>query len=176
MIYMSPGCGTTTACVFCSEPRPSLSTLPSTLAEAPEVHPGPSTQEEDVEEPSLTQESLSLSQEEAMTNSLTDSQVPPLRPPTKRARESRNLEEATAAFLRYAAAAIIMAPDGQEVFGCITGIKLKKMEEDQCIKCEEIILQALNKGTSGELTRHLCELDHAPPPPPPTTQPPFQVT
>ncbi|PIO26060.1 hypothetical protein AB205_0049430 [Aquarana catesbeiana] len=42
-----------------TEPRPSVSTLPSTLsstsAEAPEVQPGPSTQEEDVEEPSLTQ-------------------------------------------------------------------------------------------------------------------------
>ncbi|PIO13449.1 hypothetical protein AB205_0047010, partial [Aquarana catesbeiana] len=37
-----------------TEPRPSLSTLPSTSAEAPEVQPGPSTQEEDVEEPSLT--------------------------------------------------------------------------------------------------------------------------
>ncbi|PIO23903.1 hypothetical protein AB205_0132750, partial [Aquarana catesbeiana] len=37
------------------EPRPSLSTLPSNSAEATEVHPGPSTQEKDVEEPSLTQ-------------------------------------------------------------------------------------------------------------------------
>ncbi|PIO16113.1 hypothetical protein AB205_0078610 [Aquarana catesbeiana] len=37
-------------------PRTSLSTLPSTAAEAPEVQPGPSTQEEEeVEEPSLTQ-------------------------------------------------------------------------------------------------------------------------
>ncbi|PIO29754.1 hypothetical protein AB205_0119840 [Aquarana catesbeiana] len=58
MTYMSPGCGTTTACIFLSnqtESRPSLSTLPSTSAEAPEVQPGPSTQKDDVEEPSLTQ-------------------------------------------------------------------------------------------------------------------------
>ncbi|PIO27523.1 hypothetical protein AB205_0042000 [Aquarana catesbeiana] len=125
MMYMSPGCGTTTACVFLSdqtEPRPSLSTLPLTSTEAPEVHPGPSTQEEDVEEPSLTQESLSLSQEEAVASSLTESQVPPLCPPIKRARKSRNLEEATAAFLCHATAAISMASDGQEPFGCLKAI------------------------------------------------------
>ncbi|PIO27892.1 hypothetical protein AB205_0053650 [Aquarana catesbeiana] len=74
-----------------TEHRPSLSTLPSTSAKAPEVHPGPSSQEEDVEEPSLTQESLSLSQEEAVASSLTESQVPLLRPPTKRTRKSTNL-------------------------------------------------------------------------------------
>ncbi|PIO25101.1 hypothetical protein AB205_0040910 [Aquarana catesbeiana] len=174
---MMPHDDDTTACVFLAdqtEPRPSLSTLPSASAEAPEVHPGPSTQEEYMEEPSLTQESLSLSQEEAVASSLTESQVPPLHPPTKRDRKSRNLEEATAAFLRYATAAISIAPNGQEAFGCLTGNKLKQMEQDQCTICEEIILQALNKGTRGELTRktHLCELDHAPPPPPPTTQPP----
>ncbi|PIO24219.1 hypothetical protein AB205_0026670 [Aquarana catesbeiana] len=154
------------------EPRPSPSTLPSTSAEAPEVQPGPSIQEEDVEETSLTQESLS--QEEAMTSSLTKSQVPRLHPPTKRTRKSRNLEEATAAFLRHATAAISMAPDGQEAFGCATANKLKQMEEAQHTICEEIILQAPNRGTRSVLTRqtHLCELDHAPPPPPPTTQPP----
>ncbi|XP_073453613.1 uncharacterized protein [Aquarana catesbeiana] len=131
-------------------------------------------EEEDVKEPSLIQESLSLSQEEAVASSLTESQVPPLRPPSKRAMKSSNLEDATAAFLRKATAAISTAPDGQEAFGCLTGNKLKQMEEDQRTMCEEIILQALNKGTRGELTRktHLCELDHAPPPPPPTPQPP----
>ncbi|PIO29061.1 hypothetical protein AB205_0212620 [Aquarana catesbeiana] len=157
-----------------TEPRPSLSTLRSTSAEAPEVQPGPSTQEEDVEEPSLTQEILSLSQEEAVASGLTESQNPPLCPPIRRARESRNPEEATAAFLCHATAAISMAPDGQEAFGCLTGNKLKQMEEAQRTICEEIILQALNKGTRGELTSqtHLCKLDHAPPTPPPTTQPP----
>ncbi|PIO12538.1 hypothetical protein AB205_0073970 [Aquarana catesbeiana] len=95
-----------------TEPRSLLSTLPLTSAEAPDVQPRPFTQEEVVEEPILTQESLSLSQEEAVASRLTESQVPPLRPPTKRARKSRNLEEA--AFLRHATAAISMAPDGQE--------------------------------------------------------------
>ncbi|PIO25102.1 hypothetical protein AB205_0040910 [Aquarana catesbeiana] len=55
---MMPHDDDTTACVFLAdqtEPRPSLSTLPSASAEAPEVHPGPSTQEEYMEEPSLTQ-------------------------------------------------------------------------------------------------------------------------
>ncbi|PIO32275.1 hypothetical protein AB205_0093680 [Aquarana catesbeiana] len=151
-----------------TEPRPSPSTLPSTSAEAP----GPSTQEEDVEEPSLTQESLS--QEEAVASSLTESQVPPLRPPIKRTRKARNLKEATAAFLRHATVAISMTPGGHEAFGCLTASKLEHMEEVQRTICEEIILQALNKGTRGELTRqtHLCELNHAPPPSPPTPQPP----
>ncbi|PIO28641.1 hypothetical protein AB205_0005670, partial [Aquarana catesbeiana] len=155
-----------------TEPWPSLSTLPSTSAEAPEVQPWPFTQDEDVEEPSLTQESLSLSQEEAVASSLTESQVPPLCPPSKRARKSSNLDDARAAFLRKAAAAI--SPNGQEAFGCLTGNKLRQMEEDQRTMCEEIILQALNKGMRGEITSktHLCELDHAPPPPPPTPQPP----
>ncbi|XP_077321456.1 uncharacterized protein LOC143955249 [Lithobates pipiens] len=154
------------------EPRPSLSTLPLASAEAPEVQPGPSPKEEDVEEPILTQESLSLSQEEAMAGSLTESQVPLLHPPSKRAYNSSNLEEATADFLRKATAAI--SPDGQEAFGWLTGNKLKQMEEDQRTMCEEIILQTLNKGTRGEITSktHLCDLDHAPPPPRPTPQPP----
>ncbi|XP_077322722.1 uncharacterized protein LOC143956376 [Lithobates pipiens] len=145
---------------------PHLSTLPSSPAEASEDQPGPSIQDE-VEDPSW-------SQEEAMASSLTESQVPPLCPPSKRAKMSINLDDATAAFLRKATAAISTAPDGQEAFGCLTGNKLKQMEEDQRTLCEEIVLQALNKGTRGELTRktHLCELDHAPPPPPPTSQPP----
>ncbi|PIO23546.1 hypothetical protein AB205_0159440 [Aquarana catesbeiana] len=140
-----------------TEPRPSLSTLPSTSAEAAEVHPGFSTQEEDVEEPSLTQESLRQSQEEAMPSSLTICQVPPLRPPTKRDRKNKNLDDATAAFLRHATTAISSAPDSQEAFGCMTANTLKEMEEDQHIMCKEIILQALKKGliplkhTSGNL-------------------------
>ncbi|XP_073453653.1 uncharacterized protein [Aquarana catesbeiana] len=118
----------------------------------------------------------SLSQEEGVASSLTESQVPPLRPPSKRAMKSSNLDDAMVAFLRKATAAISTAPDGQEAFGCLTGNKLKQMEEDQRTMCEEIILQALNKGTRGELTRktHLCELDHAPPPTPQPPHPPQQ--
>ncbi|PIO25629.1 hypothetical protein AB205_0030530 [Aquarana catesbeiana] len=155
-----------------SEPHPSFSTLPSTSGEAPEVHPGPLTKEEDVEEPSLTQESLS--QEEAVPSNQTESQVPPLRPPTKRARKWRNLDEAMAAFLRHATSAISMAPDAQEAFGCMTGNKLKEMEEDQRSMCEEIILQQLNKGRRGQITpkMHICKIDHTPALPPPTPQPP----
>ncbi|PIO11949.1 hypothetical protein AB205_0115110, partial [Aquarana catesbeiana] len=119
-----------------TEPRPSLSTLPSTSAEAPEVQPGgPSTQEEDMEEPSLTRESLSLSLSqveamEAVASSQTESQVLPLRPPTKRTRKARNLEEATAPFLRHATVAISTVTGGQEVFGGVTANKLKQIEGD----------------------------------------------
>ncbi|PIO25152.1 hypothetical protein AB205_0181090 [Aquarana catesbeiana] len=116
----------------------------------------------------------SLSQEEAVASSLNETQVPPLRPPTKRTRKARNLEESTAAFLKHATAAISMTPHGHEAFGCVTAIKLEHMEEAQRTIWEEIILQALKNGTRGKLTHqtHLCELDHAPPPPPPTQQPP----
>ncbi|PIO26537.1 hypothetical protein AB205_0113610 [Aquarana catesbeiana] len=123
-----------------------------------------------------TQESPSpsQSQEEAVPSSLTKCQVPPLRPPTKRARKNKNLDDATAVFLRHATTAISTAPDSQEAFGCMTANKLKVMEEEQLIMCEEIILKALNKGKKGQITpkTHLCEFDHSPPPPPPTTQPP----
>ncbi|PIO12411.1 hypothetical protein AB205_0105460 [Aquarana catesbeiana] len=178
------------------EPRPSLSKLPSTSAEAPEVQPGPSTLEEggaqldpvmssklcviDDQKPKTmyhfhTQESLS--QEEAVANSLTEPQVPSLRPLTKRTRKARNLEESAAAFLKQATATITMTPGVHETFGCVTASKLEHMEEAQHTICKEIILKALNKRTRGELTpqTHLCELDHTPPPPPttpPTPQPP----
>ncbi|PIO28212.1 hypothetical protein AB205_0132700, partial [Aquarana catesbeiana] len=127
-----------------TEPRPSLSTLPSTSAEAPEDQPGPSTQEEDVEEPSLAQESLS--QEEAVASSLTESQVPPLRPPTKR---TRILEESAAVFLLQATAALNTTPGVNEAFGCVTASKLKHMEEGQRTICEEIILKGPKQGDEG---------------------------
>ncbi|XP_073450100.1 uncharacterized protein [Aquarana catesbeiana] len=96
-----------------TEVRESLSTLPSTLsstpAEAYDVQPGTSSQEE-VEEPSWSQEDLSQdealecgSQEEAgvsgsqekagPSRSLTESQVPPLRLPTKRPRKGSNVQD-----------------------------------------------------------------------------------
>ncbi|PIO27644.1 hypothetical protein AB205_0064230 [Aquarana catesbeiana] len=166
MTYMSPGCGTSSDCIFCQTRwNPGhhylhfFSTLPSTSAEAPEVQPVPSTQEEDVEEPSLAQESLS--QEVAVASSLMESQVPPLCPPTKRTRKVRNLEESATAVLRQATTALNITSGVHETFGCVRASKLEHMEEGQCTICEEIILKVLNKGTRGELTNktHLCELD-----------------
>ncbi|PIO28523.1 hypothetical protein AB205_0011970 [Aquarana catesbeiana] len=101
------------------------STLHSTPAEASEDQPGPSILEE-VEEPSWSQEDLSqdkalecgtqeeagvsVSQEEAgvsvsqevtgPSRSLTQSQVPPLRLSTKRARKGSNMEEAALGLIK----------------------------------------------------------------------------
>ncbi|PIO14621.1 hypothetical protein AB205_0106220, partial [Aquarana catesbeiana] len=78
-----------------TEPRPALSTLPSTLpsppAEASDAQPGPSRQQH-VEEPSLSQGSLS--QEVAGPSRLPDTQVPLLCLQRKSGRKRSNLEEA----------------------------------------------------------------------------------
>ncbi|PIO10626.1 hypothetical protein AB205_0154770 [Aquarana catesbeiana] len=78
-----------------TEPRPALSTLPSTLpspsAEASDAQPGPSRQQH-VEEPRLSQGSLS--QEVAGPNRLPDTQVPPLHLQRQSGRKRSNLEEA----------------------------------------------------------------------------------
>ncbi|PIO22894.1 hypothetical protein AB205_0221660 [Aquarana catesbeiana] len=102
------------------------STFPSTPAEASEDQPGPSILEE-VEEPSWSQEDLSqdvalecgtqeeagvsVSQEVAGTSrSLTQSQVPPLRLQTKRARKGSYIEEAALGFIKEANAALKIPP------------------------------------------------------------------
>ncbi|PIO11900.1 hypothetical protein AB205_0201040 [Aquarana catesbeiana] len=78
-----------------TEPRPALSSLPSTLpstpAEASDAQPGPSRQQH-VEEPSLSQGSLT--QEVAGPSRLPDIQVPPLHPQRQSGRKRSTLEEA----------------------------------------------------------------------------------
>ncbi|PIO10922.1 hypothetical protein AB205_0160580 [Aquarana catesbeiana] len=78
-----------------TEPRPSLSTLPSTLpsplAEASDTQPGPSRQQH-VEEPRLSQGSLS--QEVAGPSRLPDLSVPPLPLERECGRRRSALEEA----------------------------------------------------------------------------------
>ncbi|XP_040202563.1 uncharacterized protein LOC120933415 [Rana temporaria] len=147
-----------------NESHQSLSTLPSTSAEAadPDVHPSP-TQEEDAEEPGLTQDSGS--EEEPGPSSQSESQIPSLRPPTKRARKTENLDEATAAFLSHATNAISIAPDSTEAFGCMAAAKLREMDDEQRCMCEELILQLLNKGRRGQICpkTQLCVLDETPP-------------
>ncbi|PIO22879.1 hypothetical protein AB205_0077050 [Aquarana catesbeiana] len=101
------------------------STLPSTPAEASEDQLGPSILEE-VEEPSWSQEDLShyealecgsqeeagasVSQEVARPSSLTQTQVPPLRLTTKRARKGSNVEEAALGLIKDANAALKSPP------------------------------------------------------------------
>ncbi|PIO16508.1 hypothetical protein AB205_0117040, partial [Aquarana catesbeiana] len=125
------------------EGRESLSTRPSTLlsspAEASEDQPGHCILKE-VEEPSWSQEDLSqdealecgrqeeaevsVSQEVAGPCSLTQSQVPPLRLTTKRARKRTNVEEAALGFIKDANAALKSPPDAEEAYGCYVAAKI----------------------------------------------------
>ncbi|PIO10918.1 hypothetical protein AB205_0027920, partial [Aquarana catesbeiana] len=186
-----------------TEVRKSLSTLPSTLpstpAEASDAQPGPSSQEE-VEEPSWSQEDLSQeeavecgsqeevgisgSQEEAglsvsqekpgTSRSLTESQVPPLRLPYKRARKTTPMQDSALRLIQEASASLRALPTPEEAFACMAATKLQGMQEGQRLLCEQLIYKDLTKGVSGELTpkTDVIELDHPPPPPAATTPPP----
>ncbi|PIO25399.1 hypothetical protein AB205_0110130, partial [Aquarana catesbeiana] len=109
------------------------------------------------------------SQEVAGPSGLTQSQVPSLRLPHKRPRKGRNVEEAALALIRDAHATLREPSSVQEGYGCIVAAKMQEMEEGQRLLCENIILQTLNKGLSGQMAEstHLSEFVHPPPPPPP---------
>ncbi|PIO10665.1 hypothetical protein AB205_0038850 [Aquarana catesbeiana] len=162
-----------------TEPRSSLSSLPSTLpsppAEASDAQPGPSRQQY-VEEPSLSQGSLS--QEVAGPSRLPDIQVPPSHLQRESGRNRSTLEEA-AVGLFWKATEALTAPHTVEDFAGIIACKMQRMEEGQQLMCESLMLEALNKGLRGQITSaiHICDLTHGPPPPPgPTTPTPPRPT
>ncbi|PIO14540.1 hypothetical protein AB205_0134950 [Aquarana catesbeiana] len=157
-----------------TEPRSSLSSLPSTLpsppAEASDAQPGPSRPH--LEEPRLSQGSLS--QEVAGPSRLPDMPVPHL--PLERESGSRRsaLEEAGRG-LFWRATEVLGAPHSmEEDIAATIASKLQRMEEGQQLMCESLILEALNKGMRGQTTSqtHLCELTDGPPPPPAGPTPP----
>ncbi|PIO11253.1 hypothetical protein AB205_0044600 [Aquarana catesbeiana] len=115
-----------------TEPRPALSTLPSTLpfppAEASDAQTGPSRQQH-VEEPSLSQGSLS--QEVAGTSRLPDIQVPPLHLQRQSGRKRSNLEEAAIGLFWKATEALRTPHSVEEDFAAITACKMMQMEEGQ---------------------------------------------
>ncbi|PIO11274.1 hypothetical protein AB205_0083950 [Aquarana catesbeiana] len=158
-----------------TEPRSSLSSLPSTLpsppAEASDAQPGPSRQQH-VEEPSLSQGSLS--QEVAGPNRLPDMQVPPLHPQRESVRKRSTLEEAAIGLIWKATEALRAPHTGEEDFAGIIACKMQRMEEGQQLMCESLILEALNKWLRGQIASatHICDLTHGPPPPPPGSTPP----
>ncbi|PIO09089.1 hypothetical protein AB205_0187510, partial [Aquarana catesbeiana] len=155
-----------------TEPRPSLSSLPSTLpsfppAEASDAQPGPSRPH--VEEPRLSQGSLS--QEVAGLSRLADLQVPPLPLERESGRRRSALEEA-ARGLFWRATEVLGSPHTvEEDIAAIIAYKMQRMEEGQQAMCESLILEALNKGMRGQITAqtHLCD---GPPPPPAGPPPP----
>ncbi|PIN88200.1 hypothetical protein AB205_0023130, partial [Aquarana catesbeiana] len=187
MTFMSPGLWYYDRLHFLAgqtEPRPSLSSLPSMLpsppAEASDVQPGSSRQQH-VEEPSLSQESVS--QEVAGPSRLPDTQVPPLCLQRKSGRKRSNLEEAVIGLFWKATEALRTPHSVEEDFADRTACKMMEMEEGQCLLCEFLILEALNKGLRGQLTcqSHICQLTHGPPPlgpppPPPGPTPPLATS
>ncbi|PIO09487.1 hypothetical protein AB205_0157770 [Aquarana catesbeiana] len=178
-----------------TEVRESLSTLPSTLpstpAEASDVQPGPSSQEEEdlsqeevVECGSQEEAGISGSQEEGglsvsqekpgTSRSLTESQVPPLRLPYERARKATPMQDSALRLIQEASASLRALPTPEEAFACMVATKLQGMQEGQRLLCEQLIYKVLTKGVSGKLTpkTDVIELDHPPPPPAATTPPP----
>ncbi|PIO14553.1 hypothetical protein AB205_0156830, partial [Aquarana catesbeiana] len=115
-----------------TDPRPSLSSLPSTLpstpAEASDAQPGPSGQQH-VEEPSLSQGSLS--QEVAGPSRLPDTQVRPLRLQRKSGRKRSNLEEAVIGLFWKATEALRTPHSVEDDFAELTACKMMQMEEGQ---------------------------------------------
>ncbi|PIO10721.1 hypothetical protein AB205_0203340, partial [Aquarana catesbeiana] len=160
-----------------TEPRSSLSSLPSTLpsppAEASDAQPGPSRQQH-VEEPSLSQGSLS--QEVARPSRLPDMPVPPLHLQRESGRRRSALEEAAIGLFWKATEALGAPHTVEEDFAAIIACKMQRMEEGQQLMCESLMLEALNKELRAQLTSdtHICDLTHGPPPPPPgpSTSPP----
>ncbi|PIO09132.1 hypothetical protein AB205_0167190, partial [Aquarana catesbeiana] len=158
-----------------TEPRSSLSSLPSTLpslpAEASDAQPGPSRQQH-VEEPSLNQGSLC--QEVAGPSRLPDMPVPPQHLERESGRRRSALEEAAIGLFWRATEALGAPHTVEDDFAAIIASKMQMMEEGQRLMCESLILEALNKGMRAQITSetHLCELTHGPPPPPPAGRPP----
>ncbi|PIO10635.1 hypothetical protein AB205_0171070, partial [Aquarana catesbeiana] len=112
-----------------TEPRSSLSSLPSTLpstpAEASDAQPGPSRQQH-VEEPSFSQGSLS--QEVAGPSRLPDMQVSPLHPQRESGREKSTLEEAAKGLIWKATETLRAPHTGEEEFDGIIVCKMQRME------------------------------------------------
>ncbi|PIO15208.1 hypothetical protein AB205_0130300, partial [Aquarana catesbeiana] len=115
-----------------TEPRPALSTLPSTLpstpSEASEVQPGPSRQQH-VEEPSLSRGSFS--QEVAGPSRPPNTQVPPLHLQRKSGRKRSNLEEAAIGLFWKATEALRTPHSVEDDFAELTACKTMQMEEGQ---------------------------------------------
>ncbi|PIO11451.1 hypothetical protein AB205_0191060 [Aquarana catesbeiana] len=119
-----------------TEPRPALSSLPSTLpsppAEASDAQPGPSRPQH-VEEPSLSQGSRS--QEVAGPSRLPDMQVPPLHLQRESGRKRSKLEEAAIGLFWKATEAQGALHTVEEDFAAIIACKMQQMEEGQQLMC-----------------------------------------
>ncbi|PIO26512.1 hypothetical protein AB205_0053330 [Aquarana catesbeiana] len=119
----------------------------------------------------------SRSQEVAGPSRLPDMQVPPIHLQRESGRKRSTLEEAAIGLFWKATEALGAPHTVEEDFAGIIACKMQRMEEDQQLMCESLILEALNKLLRGQITSdtHICDLTHGPPPPPPpgpSTSPP----
>ncbi|PIO14963.1 hypothetical protein AB205_0163520 [Aquarana catesbeiana] len=120
------------------------------------------TQEEAVECGSHEEAGVSGSQEEVglsgsqekpgTSRSLTKSQVPPLRLPTKRPRKGIHLQDSALRLIQEASAFLRATPTPEEVFACMAATKLQGMQEGQRQLCEDLFYKVLTKGMRGEIT------------------------
>lgn len=76
-----------------------------------------------------------------------------------RPQKRKRLEDATSSFLSKASAALQKKHDEADAFGILTASKLRKMSEEQRQFAESLMLETMNKGVRGELTRntHMTE-------------------
>ncbi|XP_073447283.1 RNA polymerase I-specific transcription initiation factor RRN3 isoform X4 [Aquarana catesbeiana] len=120
---------------------------------------------------------LSVSQEKPGTSrSMTESQVPPLRLPHKRARKATPspVQDSAYRLIQEASASLRAFPSPEEAFACMAATKLLGMQEGQRNISEDLIYKVLRKGEGGELTHKtdVIEIDDPPPLPAATTPPP----
>ncbi|PIO12769.1 hypothetical protein AB205_0176890 [Aquarana catesbeiana] len=122
------------------------------------------SQEEAVECGSQEEVGLNVSQKKPGTSrSLTESQVPPLRRPYKRARKVTHMQDSALRLIQEAYAPLRALPTPEEAFSCMAATKLQGMQEGQRKLCEDLLYKVLSKGVSGELTpnTHLSDVEEA---------------
>lgn len=76
-----------------------------------------------------------------------------------RPQKRRRFEDATTSFLSKATAAL-KKHDEADAFGILATSKLRKMSEEQRQFAETLMLETMNKGVRGELTRHTRMTEH----------------
>lgn len=82
------------------------------------------------------------------------------------------MEDATTSFLAQASTALSKKYDESDAFGLLTANKLRSMSEEQRQMAECLLLQVLNKGVRGDITKNTCVSEYPTPAPPPTPTPP----
>ncbi|PIO12140.1 hypothetical protein AB205_0131410, partial [Aquarana catesbeiana] len=143
-----------------TEPRSSLSILPSTL-------PSPPAEASDAQAATCGGAQTEPGKSQPGGSRLPDIQVPPLHLQRESGRKRSTLKEATIGLFWKATEALRAPHTVEEDFAGIIACKMQRMEEGQRLLCESLILEALNKGLRGQITSatHICDLTHGPPPP-----------